>query len=129
MRRRGTTIILSTHDMSVAASLCDYIFMIYKGNKVLDGTLTEIQSQYGRDTLRVQVEGGAAAVQDIAGVEQVRDHGQFQDLRIGRECDPQAVLRTLLTRGAVNSFSVVQPSLHDIFVRIAGPGAEVADAA
>jgi ABC-type uncharacterized transport system ATPase subunit len=68
-------------------------------------------------------------VQDIAGVEQVRDHGQFQDLRIGRECDPQAVLRTLLTRGAVNSFSVVQPSLHDIFVRIAGPGAEVADAA
>ncbi|MEO5923747.1 MAG: ATP-binding cassette domain-containing protein [Bryobacteraceae bacterium] len=127
MKRRGTTIILSTHDMSVAGSLCDSIFMIFKGKKVLDGTLSAIQSQYGRDTIRVEVSGGVAAVQGIAGVEQVQDHGQFQDLRIGRECDPQAVLRTLLSRGAVNSFSIVQPSLHDIFVRIAGP--EVADAA
>ncbi len=127
MKRRGTTIILSTHDMGVAASLCDYIFMIYKGKKVLDGTLSAIQSQYGRDTLRVEVSGGVSSVQGIAGVEQVRDHGQYQDLRIGRECDPQEVLRTLLSRGAVNSFAVVQPSLHDIFVRIAGP--EVADAA
>ena len=39
LRRGGATVILSSHDMSVAESMCDYIFMIYKGNKVLDGTL------------------------------------------------------------------------------------------
>ena len=40
------------------------------------------------------------------------------------ECDPQEVLRTLVARTRVNSFSVVKPSLHDIFIRIAGPAAE-----
>jgi ABC-2 type transport system ATP-binding protein len=129
MRRRGTTIILSTHDMNVAASLCDGIFMIFRGKKVLDGTLASIQARYGSDTLRVSVEGGLASVQGLPGVEQIRDQGQFQELRIGAGCNPQAVLQALISRGAVHSFSVVQPSLHDIFVRIAGPGAEVADAA
>ncbi len=124
LRRRGSTIILSTHDMNVAGSLCDYIFMIFRGKKVLDGTLAAIQGLYGSDTVRVSVAGGFASVQDIAGVAQVRDHGQFQDLRISPGCDPQEVLRTLTARTAVASFAVVQPSLQDIFVRIAGPAAQ-----
>ena len=43
MRKRGCTVILSTHDMGVAESLCDSIFMIFRGKKVLDGTLASIQ--------------------------------------------------------------------------------------
>ncbi len=38
LRNEGTTVLLSTHDMDVAEQMCDRIFMIYKGNKVLDGT-------------------------------------------------------------------------------------------
>ena len=46
-KKAGTTVVFSTHDMSVAERLCDRIFMIFKGRKVLDGTLDEIQSLYG----------------------------------------------------------------------------------
>ena len=42
---------------------------------------------------------------------------------MSRGCDPQTVLRALVARGGVSSFSVVKPSLEDIFMRIAGPGA------
>jgi len=121
LRRRGASIILSTHDMGVAESMCDYILMIYRGRKVLDGTLDAIQEQYGNDTLRV-----AAANDDCAGlpgVEKVRDLGQIRELRMTRGCDPQDVLRALIARTRVTSFSVAKPSLHDIFVRIAGPEA------
>src|SRR5262245_31180007 len=59
LRRRGTTIIFSTHNMSVAEQMCDSIFMIYKGRKVLDGTLDSIQDAYGFDTLRVRLDGGS----------------------------------------------------------------------
>lgn len=38
-------------------------------------------------------------------------------------CDAQGVLRELMNRTRVNSFSITKPSLHDIFVRIAGPEA------
>ena len=124
LRRRGTTVILSSHDMGVAESMCDYIFMIYRGNKVLDGTLASIQDRYGSDTIRVSSEGGLRSVEDLPGVEKIRDLGQVQELRMAKDCDPQEVLRALLSRTSVTSFSVVKPSLHDIFVRIAGPVAE-----
>jgi ABC-type uncharacterized transport system ATPase subunit len=101
--------------------------MIFRGKKVLDGTLAAIQSQYGTDTINVAVEGGFSAVQDLPGIDRVRDMGQVQELRMAPGCDPQQVLKALLARTAVTSFSVVPPSLHDIFVRIAGPGAAEAD--
>jgi ABC-2 type transport system ATP-binding protein len=124
LRERGATVILSTHDMSVAESMCDSIVMIYRGNKVLDGTLTDIQSQYGSDTIRVSTDRGLSCLQDLPGVERIRDLGQSQELRMAQGCDPQQVLRILLSRTAVHGFSVMRPSLHDIFVRIAGPAAE-----
>jgi ABC-2 type transport system ATP-binding protein len=123
MRDRGATVILSTHDMHVAETFCDSILMIYKGRKVLDGTLAAIQEQYGNDTISISAEGGAAMLAGLPGVEKVRDLGQVQELRMALGCDPQEVLRALLARTRVNSFSITKPSLHDIFVRIAGPEA------
>ncbi len=120
LRRRGATVILSTHDMNVAENMCDSILMIFRGRKVLDGTLASIQEQYGNDTIRVSAEGGAAAMMQLPGVEKVRDFGQVQELRMSRGCDPQQVLGALMARTRITSFSVTRPSLQDIFVRIAG---------
>ncbi len=124
MRKRGCTIILSTHDMGVAESLCDSILMIFRGKKVLDGTLDAIQASYGSDTIRVEVEGGLASLDNLPGIERIKDLGQVQELRMAQGCDPQRVLQTLISRTRVITFSVVKPSLHDIFVRIAGPQPE-----
>jgi ABC-2 type transport system ATP-binding protein len=129
LRRRGVTVVLSTHDMHVAESMCDHIVMIFHGKKVLDGAIASIQDQYGNDTIRVSVEGGLTAVQELPGVETVRDLGQFQELRMARGCDPQEVLRTLVSRTRVTGFSLMKPTLHDIFVRIAGPAAEEVEVA
>jgi ABC-2 type transport system ATP-binding protein len=124
MRRSGCTVILSTHDMSVAESLCDSIFMIFRGKKVLDGTLASIQASYGSDIIQVSVEGGAGALDGLPGIDQVRDLGQLQELRMAPGCDAQRVLHALAARTAITTFAAVKPSLHDIFVRIAGPQPE-----
>jgi ABC-2 type transport system ATP-binding protein len=122
MRRGGTTIVFSTHDMSAAERLCDRIFMIFRGNKVLDGTLDEIQSRYGQDTIRLRTQLGAAALEGQPGIETVIDHGNYQDVRMTG--DPQALLARLVQRTAIYQFELMKPSLHDIFVRIANPTAE-----
>src|SRR5215471_12583662 len=62
MRRRGTTVVFSTHDMGTAEKMCDRIFMIFKGCKVLDGTLDDIQATYGFDTVRVRSAAGASVL-------------------------------------------------------------------
>ncbi len=121
MREQGTTVIFSTHDMNMAERMCDYIFMIHRGEKVLDGTLAEIQDRYGNDTIRIRTEAGMDALRDLAGIEKVNDFGQQQEIRISRESDPQDILSRIMARTRVNRFEVTRPSLHDIFVRIVKP--------
>ncbi len=127
LQSEGTTVIFSTHDMGTAEKMCDFIFMIFKGRKVLDGTLTSIQDEYGRDTLRVSAEGGMSVLQGLEGVEAINNFGQMQELRMVKGCDSQRLLGDIMSRARVRSFEVAKPSLHDIFVRIAGPGAREAN--
>ncbi len=124
LRANGTTVVFSTHDMSMAELMCDRIFMIFHGRKVLDGSLAEIQAEYGHDTVRVRVSGGAAAIAAMPGVEGMNDHGNLQEVRLS--VDPQAWLRELVTRREVQHFEIARPSLHDIFVEIARPSPEEA---
>jgi ABC-2 type transport system ATP-binding protein len=121
LNRDGATIIFSTHDMSVAERMCDFIFMIYKGKKVLDGTLVSIQDAYGRDTVRVEIDGTTANLSGLPGVVNVVDFGRYQELRIARETDTNELLGALMGRGPVRRFEMSHPTLHDIFVRIAAP--------
>lgn len=122
LRRQGTTIVFSTHDMGAAERLCDRIFMIFRGHKVLDGTLEEIQSKYGQDTVRIRCRDGAAALSSFPEIDSLNDYGNYQDLRL--KGDAQAFLAKLAQRTAVYQFELTKPSLHDIFVRIARPTAE-----
>jgi ABC-2 type transport system ATP-binding protein len=121
LKRGGATVIFSTHDMAVAEKMCDFIFMIYQGRKVLDGTLASIQDRFGQDTVRVRLEGDGAALGDLPGVVKVTDFGHWRELRLGHGVDPQQLLAALMTRGRVSHFELAHPTLHDIFVRIAGP--------
>jgi ABC-2 type transport system ATP-binding protein len=136
LRKQGATVIFSTHDMAVAEKMCDFVFMIYKGKKVLDGTLESIQDFYGSDTLRVLLEGrhsfedlpgvlkGRHSFEDLPGVLKVTDFGRWQELRLERGADSQAILARLMERGSVRHFELTRPTLHDIFVRIAAPGGQ-----
>ena len=124
IRRRGTTVVFSTHDMSTAERLCDRIFMIFKGRKVLDGTLDDIQSQYGQNTVRIRTAGGAPVLSRFSEIEEIIDHGNVQDVRL--RVDAQVFLQKLAGETAVYHFEISKPSLHDIFVRIVQPGDEAA---
>ena len=123
VRRRGTTVVLSTHSMEVAEKMCDLIFMIFRGKKVLDGTLQQIQARYGTDTIRVRVTDSDAIQHGLPGVIRVNDYGGCHELRTEPTANPQDILRAPIDRTEVIQFEVTTPSLHDIFVRIAGPDA------
>jgi ABC-2 type transport system ATP-binding protein len=124
LQANGATVIFSTHDMSMAEKMCDFIFMIFKGKKVLDGTLSSIQDKYGSDTLRVRIGDDGEVLQNIEGIEKVNDFGQLQELRVAPGGNPQKILKEILKRTTVRSFEIAKPSLHDIFIRIAGPEAK-----
>jgi ABC-2 type transport system ATP-binding protein len=127
LRKSGTTIVFSTHEMATAEKMCDRIFMIFRGRKVLDGTLDEIQSAYGFDTVRVRTERGAPALAGLPDIVSVNDYGRTQEVRL--KADPQRFLSELSARTPIQYFEITRPSLHDIFVRIARPGGDDAKTA
>ena len=124
LRREGATVVFSTHDMGMAERICDFVLMIHQGCKVLDGTLESIQDAYGRDTARVLLETENAVYDNLPGVRNVSDLGRWRELRFDRDADSQRALTALMERGRVLHFELTRPSLHDIFVRIAGPAAQ-----
>jgi len=131
LRQRGTTIVFSTHDMAMAERMCDSIFMIYQGRKVLDGTLSEIKSRFPCDEIRCRIEQfpadgsanqfGETPIPPLPWVTAVRFDGHFHYLTVDQNDNIQFLLQSLAAQRRVSHFEVVTPSLHDIFVRIADP--------
>jgi ABC-2 type transport system ATP-binding protein len=121
LRDRGATVIFSTHDMDVAERMCDTICMIFRGQKVLDGSLESIQAQYGSDTIRVRMPASNGNFAHLDGVARVNEYGPYKELRMTPGADSQKILRQLMALGALEHFEIARPSLHDIFIRIARP--------
>ena len=129
LRDRGTTVIFSTHDMSQAQQMCDRVFMIYRGKKVLDGTIDSIRQSYGSCTIRARMADGSSIREGLPGVigqTTEQSSGQnteqgFTDLRLRSDADRQNLLNHLTQIGDVEHFETVRPTLHDIFVQIAKP--------
>lgn len=122
-KRAGKTVIFSTHVMEHAEKLCDSVFMICKGRKVLDGSLESIRAEYREEVLDVAGEGDRVVLASAPGVVAVRDHPGRYELDLAPDADPQRVLQHLAGRFRVTRFEVRSPRLHDLFLRIAGASA------
>jgi ABC-2 type transport system ATP-binding protein len=124
LKAEGKTIIFSTHQMETAEKLCDDICMIYKSQKVLDGTLREIKRSFGRNSVALRIEGGSDGVlEDRSLVANVEQHSDDVEALLAEGANAQQLLRRLIESGAtVTKFELVEPSLNDIFIAKVGEG-------
>jgi ABC-2 type transport system ATP-binding protein len=116
LRRRGKTVVLSSHQMETVERLCDAIALIHQGRKVLEGPVSEVRSRHGKNTVVLSYEGDGAFLSSLPGVLKVNDFGRYVEIKMAEGADPQAILREASARIRVSRFEVVEPSLHDIFV-------------
>jgi ABC-2 type transport system ATP-binding protein len=122
--RRGTTIVLSSHQMDTVERLCDRVALIDRGNKVLDGAVGEVKARHGKNTVVLAFEGDGAFLASLPGVARVSDFGRYVEIRMAEGADPQPLLREAAARLRVRRFEIVEPSLHDIFVETVTGGGE-----
>lgn len=119
MKREGRTVIFSTHVMEHAEQLCDSIFLIHKGRKLLDGPLAEIKAA-GELTIRLDYDGDGALLRKLPGVTRLNDAGKHAELTLEDGTDPQKLLAKLVGKLTIRRFDLREPSLHEIFVRTVG---------
>ena len=125
--RAGRTIVFSTHQMQQAEQLCDHVFMIHRGKKVLDASREELAATCDDRALVVELaEGGSiAAVEGVAAVESVTHAGRGLRVALREGADPSAAIRDVAAATPVRRVEVVRASLEEIFLHLAGPGAQI----
>jgi len=133
LRSRGKTILFSTHIMEQAEKVCDYVCIIARGKKLVDGTLADIKRTHGGKHLLVNFDGARGDADRIFAdrrlVAKADASGQFAELELAAQADAQEILKALVTSGArLSRFELAEPSLNKIFVDLVGPDAATAAA-
>jgi len=118
-KRRGTTILFSTHVMEQAEKLCDYICLINQGKKVLDGHLSDIKAKFGKNSIQVELDGDAAFARDIPGVDSITEFNNYIEIKVASKADIRMILRQLTEKVNIKRFELMEPSLYDIFIEVA----------
>ena len=116
LKRRGRTVVFSTHQMAEAEKLCDRIVMVLGGRVVLDGALDDVRRDQDVVAL-VDYQGDGAVLRRDPDVLRVNDYGHTSELSVRPGADPAALLRRLALALEVRHFEIRQPTLHEIFVR------------
>ncbi|MDJ0840255.1 MAG: ATP-binding cassette domain-containing protein [Acidobacteriota bacterium] len=119
MKRDGKTVIFSTHVMSQAEQMCDYIMLINDGNKILDGPMAEVRGSAGGSVI-IEYEGDGTLFDRLPGVTRVNDAGKEVELTLVEGTDPQDILARLIGKISIRRFDMRAPSLHEIFIRAVG---------
>ncbi len=116
-KEKGRTVLFSTHVLEQAEKICDRIFLIHRGRKLLDGDLSSIRDEYPVETVEFRGSASAEELRQVVGIDEVTDRDGLFRLRLAEGMDRQAVLRDLLDRGRIDHFSAVRPPLTEIFLR------------
>jgi ABC-2 type transport system ATP-binding protein len=118
-RERGTTVLLTTHDLVDVERLCDRLLVIDRGRVIEDGTVDGVKARYGTErTLVVDlVEPGPPLA--VAGARTVRVDGPRQWLRFRRDDHTASSLLAAVTaQSAVRDVTVEEPAIEDVVRRI-----------
>ena len=119
---RGTTIVFSTHLMDQAERLCQRVCLISKSRKVLDGDLKEIKEAERRGIVAVEFEGPDIWIQ-VPEIDRIERKEGSLHLILKDGQDHQHILNRAVASGArILRFDLIEPRLHEIFVRHAGEG-------
>jgi ABC-2 type transport system ATP-binding protein len=124
MKKEGSTIIFSTHNMESVEQLCDHIALIDKSKKILDGPTQQIREQYKSNIFDISYRGEF----DIYSHDLSRKYNilynkqdaninklsiQYQDGSNSRE-----LIRDLIDHVEIVSFNEVIPSMNEVFIKV-----------
>ncbi len=131
LSRQGRTVLFSTHIMEQAERMCDRVAIIARGEKVVDGRVSDVKREFGGRHVALgfhrNAEGAARVLRDRALVAKVDDYGASAEVEMAQGGEPDQLLRALVEADVgLTRFEVVEPSLQAIF--IAKVGAEAASA-
>lgn len=123
LKEQGTSIIFSTHRMESVEELCEYIALIHRSEKILDGKLTDIKNAYKKNIFKVMLDAENPTELlnlletnfSVLGSDLDGNQLSFSvQLPSGNSGD---LIRLLGSNGNIKNFTETVPSTNEIFIR------------
>ena len=122
LRGKGSTILLSTHNMASVEELCDSITLINYGKSILQGKVNDIKRQH--DTHQREIIVRTTETFPIYALADTYNNIKIQPAEVPNEIklttfgeSPNELIKQLLELSQIVSFKEVLPSMNDIFIQ------------
>ena len=115
---RGTTILLTTHDLGDIERLCRRVMIIDHGRLAYDGGLDRLRETVGAERILVVELADPGPPIDLPDVTVERVEGPRQWLRLPRTANPAAVVAALAQRHEVRDIAVRETDIEDVLARL-----------
>lgn len=110
LKEEGSTIILSTHDMSSVEELCDNLALINNSHVVITGGVDEIRRQFGKNEV------------ELVYTDEQGTHTSI----LPKETDGALTLESYLQKGVnIVSYRELIPRMNDIFIKLVSEGGKL----
>jgi ABC-2 type transport system ATP-binding protein len=122
LRKKGATIIFSTHNMASVEELCDHIALINKSEKILDGKVADIKESYKENIFEITYPTTVQNIEQIiprefSFIESNSYNGHTTTkIRIYASASPNELLKWAIGNFEVHGFTEILPSMNDIFI-------------
>ncbi len=123
LRRRGVTLLLTTHYMEEAERLCDRLVIMDEGVIVTDGRPPELVREHvGREVLELRLDEGCDAERLVGSVDgHIQGHELSERTLMLYADDAEAVLSSLDHDAFPTESALVRrATLEDVFLRLTG---------
>lgn len=131
MRKRGKTVIFSTHQLEQVEEMCEDVLIINKGQTVIAGSVRDVKRQHGRNVARLKLDNDPEALwlDALEGVQVTKRRQDYIEMQLQANLNPNVIVEAALRNGGIISmFELAEPSLTDIFIesvsKIALPDAQ-----
>ena len=121
LKRQGTTIIISTHNMASVEEICDEICLINKAHKILEGNLMEVKQQFKENifSLTLSAERVIPVFPEAFSVLETSSSGNQRHyvVKVHEGGSANQLLKFVMDYGNVLEFNEILPSMNDIFIQ------------
>jgi len=122
LKKQGSTILFSTHNMESVEELCDNIALIHKSKKILDGSVKEIRKQFKSNIYELEFTGNMMGFTNAlwSGAELIEhtteDRYNKAKVRLLGKTTANDLLQAIIPIAQIQSFKEIIPSMNDIFI-------------
>ena len=120
LKKKGTSIIFSTHRMEHVELFCDKIVILVKGKNVLSGYLKDIKENYKKKNIIINADIDIKEIENIDGVYEVLKEKDDYVVKIKDDSVVKEVFKKVSKCKNVYKFLVEDARLDEIFVSTVG---------